>query len=111
MREVLLEVVQYDPGAGHIIVASAWGARAQWYRNLLKHPQAQVDFGGRRFWVYATPVQLKHGQEILRDYERRHPWLSALLRFLLGPGVWEGVRLFRLDIEVTTGPRPDESSA
>jgi len=48
LRRVVVEVVRRDPDRDAWIVASAWGERTQWYRNLLAQPEAMVQVGGRR---------------------------------------------------------------
>ncbi|MBX3171622.1 MAG: nitroreductase family deazaflavin-dependent oxidoreductase [Candidatus Eremiobacteraeota bacterium] len=94
--EAVLEVVRYDASARRLIVASGWGFRSDWYRNLLRYPEVQVDFGGRRLDAYAIPLQLREGERELQHYQQNHPWLSALLEYWLGP--LEQVRLYRLEI-------------
>ena len=39
-RRTVLEVVHHDPAADTWFVASAWGERSQWFRNLRAHPEA-----------------------------------------------------------------------
>ena len=98
MHEVVLEVIDYDEEMAHLIVASGWGERAQWYWNLLEYPEVEVDYRGRRWSVYAVPVQRRHGEQILQSYQETHPRLTRCLKFLLGGGAWEQVRLLRLQI-------------
>lgn len=98
MREAVLEVVHHDPSAGHFYVGSGWGPRADWYLNLLKYPEAEVDFRGRRWAVRARPLAMRHGHDVLEAYEKTHPILSRCLKFLLGEGVWEQVRVVRLEV-------------
>ncbi|MFN8612181.1 MAG: hypothetical protein U0931_31845 [Vulcanimicrobiota bacterium] len=71
--------------------------------NLLENPNAEVDFRGRRLPVYAIPVKQTQAEVELKLYEQRHPWLLALLKFCLGPGVFESIRLVRLEIIVGSG--------
>lgn len=98
MRQAVLEVVRYDPIARHIYVGSAMGFRAEWFLNLLKHPEAEVDFRGRRWRVYARVLTRDHSRCELLTYEKSHPVLSRFLRFLLGEGIWEQVCVVRLEI-------------
>jgi len=41
------EVVHYDPASDTRFVASGWGERSQWFRNLQAHPEAWVTVGLR----------------------------------------------------------------
>jgi len=98
MHEVMLEVIDHDENMSHLIVASGWGQRAQWYRNLLEYPEGEVDYRGRRLSIYAVPVQRGHGEKILQRYQQTHPRLTLCLKSLLGEGAWRQVRLLRLQI-------------
>lgn len=46
-RSVVLEVVD-RPAPGTVLVASALGERAQWFRNVVATPQVMVQLGSRR---------------------------------------------------------------
>jgi deazaflavin-dependent oxidoreductase (nitroreductase family) len=70
-RRVVLEVVARD-ASGAVTVASGFGAKADWYRNLLAHPQAQVSTGRRRRPVVARPVPVDDGARVMLAYARRH---------------------------------------
>jgi len=48
LYRTLVEVVRWDPVRGEAIVASGWGERASWYRNLLAAPAAEVWRAGER---------------------------------------------------------------
>lgn len=48
--------LQYEEVDGKIVVASGWGTRSDWYRNLQAHPAVEVCIGRRRFRAVAQPV-------------------------------------------------------
>lgn len=48
--------LQYEEVDGKIVVASGWGTRSDWYRNLQAHPAVEVRIGRRRFQAVARPV-------------------------------------------------------
>lgn len=48
--------LQYEEVDGAYLVASARGAQADWYRNLLANPQVEVQVKGRSFKAAAQPV-------------------------------------------------------
>ena len=90
----MLEVLGREwPGAGYF-VASAWGPRAQWLRNLEVSPRAEVRVGRRRFCAEATRLSEHAGAEQLQRYAARHPWAY---RLVIGP--------------LLLGRRPDASDA
>ena len=86
--QTALEVVRYDPSLRETVVASGWGERSDWYRNLKAHPALEIRTGRER---YAPEQRFLTPEEVYReivDYERRHPWAVRIVPSLLG---------FRLD--------------
>lgn len=79
-----LEVIRYDPTERESVVVSAWGERADWYRNLRKSPAVEIESGRERY----VPTQRFLGPEEvyaeIAAYERNHPWLARLIPRLLG---------------------------
>src|SRR5215212_3722069 len=49
LRETVLEVILYDPATRESVVLSAWGERADWYRNIEAVPALEVRTGGQRY--------------------------------------------------------------
>lgn len=85
-RYVTLEVVRHDREAGAYVVASAWGERADWFRNVVQTPAVRVSSGFRRRRP-AQAVRLPQAVAAreLCDYAARHPQAFAMLtRFMLG---------------------------
>lgn len=82
-RRVVLEVVQHDPEDGSYVCPSGFGARADWYRNVLKEPQVTIQVGGRATPATATPLSADDGGEIMGRYAPRHPRAARqLCRFM-----------------------------
>ncbi|MFE0702029.1 nitroreductase family deazaflavin-dependent oxidoreductase [Streptomyces sp. NPDC058872] len=82
-REVVLEVVAHDPADGSWTVASGFGPKADWYRNLRHTPQATVQFGRQYHAVTAQFPTPEEGGRIMAEYARRHPRAArALCRFM-----------------------------
>lgn len=73
-RRAVLEVVCHDATSGTYVVASGWGARSDWFQNILKTPRVQVDVAGRHWDGIATQLGPPEAELALRDYARRHPW-------------------------------------
>jgi deazaflavin-dependent oxidoreductase (nitroreductase family) len=104
-RTVVLEVLRHDPLEGCYIVASGWGERADWYRNLRQTPDAVIEVAGRRHAVTATFLETERAGQELARYAAAHPLLWRLL-FLVLKGSeerrWEDLsqrlRLVRLAI-------------
>ena len=76
---MLLEVAQDDPGDQSYVVASGWGPRANWYRNILVQPQVSVEVGHRTIPVTAEPLAEEVGAEIFARYASQRPRLATFV--------------------------------
>jgi len=84
-RYTVLEVVRHDRQAGTYVVASGWGERADWFRNVIKAPEVTVSSGFRRRPARAIRLSPELAERELCDYARRHPAaFRALARIMLG---------------------------
>jgi hypothetical protein len=79
------EVVEHDRRSGAVTVVSAWGPRAQWFRNLRAQPALEFRLGRRRI---VAPRQefltADEGLAVLRRYAGRHPRTARYLAKTLG---------------------------
>jgi deazaflavin-dependent oxidoreductase (nitroreductase family) len=57
-RRVVLEVVGRHEPSGGFLVASGYGARSQWFRNIPEDPRVRFQVGWRRFEGLARPLPL-----------------------------------------------------
>jgi len=73
LRETVLEVVLYDPATKESVVLSAWGEKADWYRNIEATPALEVRTGGERYAPEQRFLAPEQNGAVLADYERRHP--------------------------------------
>ncbi|WP_406446916.1 nitroreductase family deazaflavin-dependent oxidoreductase [Streptomyces sp. NBC_01613] len=94
-RQVILEVVAYDPAHGTWIVASGFGPKAAWYQNLRRQPQAVVQIGNRRYTVTAQFLPPEEGGAIMARYAPRHPRTARRLCAFMGFSVDGSERSFR----------------
>lgn len=81
-REVVLEVLGPDPASGGLFIASAWGKRAQWFRNLEADPRAEVQVGRRRFPGEVSVLDERAASQTLRNYALAH---RLAYRWFIGP--------------------------
>ena len=73
LRETVLEVLHYDPATGESVVLSAWGEKADWYRNVGATPALEVRTGGERYVPEQRFLAPEENHIIICDYGRRHP--------------------------------------
>lgn len=72
-RHVVLEIVDH-PGADTFIVASGFGDRAQWFRNIVADPQVRVWSGGRGpVPAVARVLDRREADRALDAFRSRHP--------------------------------------
>ncbi|MFH8405883.1 nitroreductase family deazaflavin-dependent oxidoreductase [Streptomyces sp. NPDC018019] len=94
-RRVVLEVVSYDQQARTWTLASGFGPRAQWYRNLQAQPRATIQVGRRRCAVIAHFLSAEEGGRIMARYAPKHPKAARSLTAYMGfevDGTLEGYR-------------------
>ena len=72
-RQVVLEVVAHDKGDDTYVVASGWGERSDWFRNIQHNPEVVVTTGRRRFAARSCWLSTDEATQTLCDYVRRHP--------------------------------------
>lgn len=72
-RHTVLEVVKYDPDTGESIVASAYGATADWYRNLQVVPAVRIRQGRREYVPEQRVLEPDEIRRIATEFESAHP--------------------------------------
>lgn len=81
-RAVVLEVLGLEAEGGGFFIASAWGAGAQWLRNLEASPRAEVQVGRQRFSAEVERLSEEAGEVQVRRYAVHHP---LAYRLFIGP--------------------------
>lgn len=85
VRRTVLEVVAHDREARVYLVASGWGERADWLRNVMQHPAVQIVAGRRRLTARARRLAPPEAARALATYAAAHPAaFRALVRVMLG---------------------------
>lgn len=83
-RQAVIEVIARDEAQGYYYAASGYGARSQWYQNLLATPQVTVVVGRKKLAVTAVPLSPDEAGAVLVDYARRHPTALKNLARMVG---------------------------
>jgi deazaflavin-dependent oxidoreductase (nitroreductase family) len=84
-RKTVLEVVDRDPKEGVYFIASGWGERSQWFRNVQKTPDVAVRVGTRSFQATAKRLAQEEAADVLARYAERHPSaFKALSKAMVG---------------------------
>jgi deazaflavin-dependent oxidoreductase (nitroreductase family) len=83
-RETVLEVTNHDREGSSYIVASAWGAKSDWYRNVQHTPQVTIHVGRDRLDMTAELLSPEQSGEAMVSYARRYPTAARALVRLIG---------------------------
>ncbi len=84
LHQTVLEVFLYDSTNRESVVVSAWGEKADWYRNLQKTPAVEVQTGRERYRLVQRFLSPEEVYAALARYERRHPWAAWIFAKLFG---------------------------
>ena len=84
VHETVLKVLRYDPATCENIVASAWGAEADWYRNIQKRPALAVRSAGAWYVPETRSVPPDEAFEVFSDWTRRQRWFAELMLGQIG---------------------------
>ncbi|MCB0213393.1 MAG: nitroreductase family deazaflavin-dependent oxidoreductase [Anaerolineae bacterium] len=84
-RYTVVEVVRYNPKTDAMIIASGWGEKSDWFRNIQKTPHVQLYLGRRRWPAESHRLPVSEATQELKDYARRHPTAFAnLSKMMIG---------------------------
>ena len=95
IHHTVLEVVRYDSATRESAVLSAYGTRADWYRNILAHPPVAVSTGRSEYQPQFRLLDPDERLAALRIYQRRYRRaFRSVMRFLgyAYDGTEEGLR-------------------
>ena len=71
-HSVLVDVIEHDSEKDVYYVSSAYGAGADWVKNIRANPVFDVQIGKRRFKAKAQHVSGEIGSELLMRYIDKH---------------------------------------
>lgn len=84
VRQAVLEIDRYDPETDAYIVASGFGKKSDWYRNLLKTPEVTIQVGSKKLRAIAEPLSPEQSGEEMVRYFQDHPKAAMNLISLIG---------------------------
>ncbi len=85
-RQTVIEVVQYDKDSGVYYVASGWGEKSNWYKNIMANPNVTIQVKNKSYKAVAERVTPELGGQIMLNYARQHPFaLRELARVMRYP--------------------------
>ncbi len=72
-RTAMLEVIKYDKATNTHYVASGFGEKSDWYRNISKTPDVVIQVGSRKIPVQAESLLADEARKVFLEYNREHP--------------------------------------
>lgn len=82
LHQSVIEIIRYDKTTDTCVVASGWGRKADWYRNLKQTPDVSIMLGLRRLKTRAIFLSESEGTHELLDYAQRHPLAFREITYL-----------------------------
>ena len=83
-RRTPLEVLHYDPYSQESVVLSAWGKKADWYRNIEASLALQVETAGERYSPASRFLTSEEAYTVITEYVIRHPLAARVLERISG---------------------------
>ncbi len=84
LHQTVVEVVDHDRSDDSYFVASGWGYKANWYQNLIAHPETTIRVGMRTLPVRAEVLPPPQAAQRLIDYRDRHRFAARELSGMMG---------------------------
>ena len=83
-RETMVDVMDYDKSSDTYYIEAAYGARADWYKNIQSHPVFEAQVGRRKFHARAAPLSSADTGEMLVQFFRRKPAYTRSVMAMVG---------------------------
>jgi deazaflavin-dependent oxidoreductase (nitroreductase family) len=79
-----LEVVRSDPENRTYDVVSGFGEKSDWYKNISKDPQVEIQVGWENFPAKAQCLTPEEASQVILDYTKEYPRNLKALASLIG---------------------------
>jgi deazaflavin-dependent oxidoreductase (nitroreductase family) len=83
-RCAVLEVIKYDKTANIYYVASGFGEKSDWYRNIVKNPRVTIQSGSQKISAQACILPSDQARKVFLEYTHHHPNAIKNLARLVG---------------------------
>jgi deazaflavin-dependent oxidoreductase (nitroreductase family) len=83
-RETMVDVMDYDKAADTYYIEAAYGARADWYKNIQANPTFEAQVGRRKFKAHAGALSTDGAGELLVQFFRAKPAYTRSVMAMAG---------------------------
>lgn len=73
LNETVLEVIHHEASPEKYFVASGFGEKSQWYKNICANNEVFITARGQEYRATATVVDSEKAKAILLKYADKHP--------------------------------------
>ena len=83
-RETMVDVMDYDKANDTYYIEAAYGARADWYRNIQRNPIFEAQVGRRKFKARAGALSTESASDLLVQFYRQKPAYTRSVMAMAG---------------------------
>ena len=83
-RETMVDVMKYDKVNDTYFIEAAYGARADWYKNIQSNPVFEAQVGRRKFTARAGALSTEGASELLVQFYRQKPAYTRSVMAMAG---------------------------
>ncbi|MDD2921299.1 MAG: nitroreductase family deazaflavin-dependent oxidoreductase [Anaerolineales bacterium] len=83
-RQTMVDILEHDKDADIYYIEAAYGARADWYKNIQANPLFEAQVGRRKFHARATELVPDNAADMLVEFYRRKPVYTRSVMALVG---------------------------
>jgi deazaflavin-dependent oxidoreductase (nitroreductase family) len=83
-REAMVDIMDYDKAGDTYYIEAAYGARADWYKNIQNTPVFEAQVGRRKFHARAEALTSADTGEMLVQFYRRKPAYTRSVMAMVG---------------------------
>ena len=83
-RDAMVDVMDYDKATDTYYIEAAYGARADWYKNIQSNPIFEAQVGRRKFKARAGAISSEGASEMLVKFYRDKPAYTRSVMTMAG---------------------------
>ena len=83
-RKTMVDVMDYDESNDTYYIEAAYGARADWYKNIQNNPVFEAQVGRRKFKTRAGALTTEGAAELLVRFYRQKPAYTRSVMAMAG---------------------------
>jgi deazaflavin-dependent oxidoreductase (nitroreductase family) len=84
LRHTMVDVMDYDKASDTYYIEAAYGARADWYKNIQANPIFEAKVGRRKFNARAGALTTEGASEMLVQFYRSKPAYTRSVMAMAG---------------------------